>query len=228
MAAGLVTYKLCDREFDCARCPLDAALRGGEHARIDGRLVPDDSRRNQGFPDDRRYAAGHTWLADGFGPDPSAIRIGLDSFAASLLPRPIRANCVPEPGGPRGDPLCDIELPAGTLSIRAPVAGRVARNNVALHDRPGLVVESPYQDGWLVDLIPAWDDATREGLQDAEQARKRTDIHLRHFRRRVALHLLTDLAAVGPCMADGGETLTSLPEILGGQQYLRLLREVLR
>lgn len=28
MQAGVVGYKLCDREFDCDLCPFDAALRG--------------------------------------------------------------------------------------------------------------------------------------------------------------------------------------------------------
>lgn len=28
MQAGVVGYKLCDREFDCDRCPFDAALHG--------------------------------------------------------------------------------------------------------------------------------------------------------------------------------------------------------
>ena len=28
MSAGLLRYRLCDREYDCEHCPLDAALRG--------------------------------------------------------------------------------------------------------------------------------------------------------------------------------------------------------
>jgi len=28
MDAGVLTYRLCDRDFDCAHCPLNAALRG--------------------------------------------------------------------------------------------------------------------------------------------------------------------------------------------------------
>lgn len=28
MSAGLLSYRLCDREYDCEHCPLDAALRG--------------------------------------------------------------------------------------------------------------------------------------------------------------------------------------------------------
>lgn len=35
MQAGVVGYKLCDREFDCDLCPFDAALRG--HALNDWR-----------------------------------------------------------------------------------------------------------------------------------------------------------------------------------------------
>lgn len=28
MDAGVLTFKLCDRDFDCEHCPLDAALHG--------------------------------------------------------------------------------------------------------------------------------------------------------------------------------------------------------
>lgn len=28
MDAGVLTFKLCDRDFDCAHCPLNAALKG--------------------------------------------------------------------------------------------------------------------------------------------------------------------------------------------------------
>ncbi len=102
------------------------------------------------------------------------------------------------------------------------------RDNAALHQRPGLIVESPYLDGWLVELIPAWDAAAIEECLDAGRATARSQIHLRHFRRRVALRLLADVASVGPTMQDGGQPLISLSEILGAPQYLRILREVLR
>lgn len=29
MEAGVIRFWLCNRDFDCERCPLDAALRGG-------------------------------------------------------------------------------------------------------------------------------------------------------------------------------------------------------
>ena len=228
MAAGLVSYKLCDREFDCPHCPLDAALRGGAFAHDDTALVPEIGRRSQGFPADRRYAAGHTWVAT-VSPSGTLVRIGLDGFAGVLLPHPVR---VAIDGGQRelerGDIICDIELPDGTLPVAVPVAGRLERANLALRERPGLIVDSPYHDGWLVELAPAEDVNALDGLLDATQAREQTDLHLRHFRRRIGLQLLADTASVGPCMADGGEALTNLSDILGGRQYLRILREVLR
>jgi glycine cleavage system H protein len=228
MAAGLVNYKLCDREFDCARCPLDAALRGDGPAQARRTLLPDDGRRNQGFPADRRYAPGHTWIASCVSDGESLVRIGLDGFAAILIPRPIRLSLEAGPRElERGDIICDIELPEGTLPVAAPIGGRLMRANPALAERPALIVESPYDEGWLVELSPA-DDANAIDLLDAAKVREQTDLHLRHFRRRIGLQLLADSTPVGPCMADGGEPLTSLSEILGGRQYLRILREVLR
>ena len=32
MSAGLLTYRLCDRGYECERCPLDAGIRGVELA----------------------------------------------------------------------------------------------------------------------------------------------------------------------------------------------------
>lgn len=230
MAAGLVSYKLCDREFDCTHCPLDAALRGGgTPSCADPHLLPDDGRRHHGFPDDRRYAPGHTWIAVDGRAGGSTVRIGLDGFAGALLPRPIRVTIDEDLRElERGDIICDVELPDGTLPVAVPIAGRIERVNRALRERPGLIVDSPYHEGWLVDLVPAVDVSLLEGLLDAVQAREQTDLHLRHFRRRIGLHLLADTVPVGPCLADGGEALTSLSDILGARQYLRILREVLR
>lgn len=235
MAAGLLSYKLCDREFECDVCPLDAALRGARDL-APGALpgLPVDDHRGHGFPNDRRYTDSHLWIGGVTGPDADQrpdqglARLGLDGFAAQLLPQPIRVVPTGARDLARGDVLCDFELPEGTLAIRSPIAARVVRNNPAIHQRPALVVESPYDAGWLVELEPRWDGASRDGLVDAEGARTRSEANTRHFRRRIAMHLLADVTTVGPCMADGGEPLINLSDILGGPTYLRILREFLR
>ena len=60
MTAGLVAYKLCDRDFDCEHCPLDAALRGDLRSLPHG--VPLPSAYTATFPEDRLYSSGHLWL----------------------------------------------------------------------------------------------------------------------------------------------------------------------
>jgi len=229
MTAGLVSYKLCDRDFDCSRCPLDSALRGGAPTIAQGNFLPRTIRRGEDFPDDRLYATSHTWVASGFQTGGCVVRVGLDGFAAAVLPRPLGMSCPRSPRElGRGDDLCDIELPEGTFVVRSPVSGRLERGNPALREHPSLIVESPYHDGWLVELARVCGDTALVGLLDAEQARERAALDLRRFRRRVALHLLADAGPVGPTMADGGEALTSLSEILGGSRYLETLREIFR
>lgn len=229
MTAGLVSYKLCDRAYECTHCPLDAALHGGGPPAGDDTSPSGESRRGHGFPDDRRYGTGHTWIQAGHRRGEPTVRIGVDGFAAGLMPRPVGATAAGAPRDvERGSIICRIEFRDGQLAVRTPVEGRSARENPALRDHPELIVESPYRDGWLVDLLPARIDGTPGELVDADQARAHATLHLRHFRRRVALHLLTDTMAAGPCLADGGEPLTSLVDILGGRQYLQILAEILR
>ena len=54
MAAGVINYRLCDRQFDCDRCPLDAALRGDTQP-----MTPSQARRpaaESGRDEDHRAA----------------------------------------------------------------------------------------------------------------------------------------------------------------------------
>ena len=40
MCAGLVAWKLCDRDFDCEHCPFDRAMRGGDASPSPGPATP--------------------------------------------------------------------------------------------------------------------------------------------------------------------------------------------
>jgi hypothetical protein len=56
--AGVLAYRLCDLEYDCDHCPLDAALRGAAR-RADAAPMATGGFE---FPADRRYHAGHGWM----------------------------------------------------------------------------------------------------------------------------------------------------------------------
>lgn len=216
MRAGVVSYRLCDRAFDCDHCPLDAALRGvGPPVESRGRPT-----REPVFPDDRGYTARHLWVAtSGNGP----ARLGIDAFAAALLP-PLRAVS----GDSRrsrgsGEPCCALELDGGRIQLRAPLAGD-ARVNAGLADDPGLVARDCYGTGWVAEF-PAEPRQGPPGLLTASHIRAQTSDDLLHFRRRVALAVLGERSGVGATLPDGGEMLVDLHAVLGERGYVELLRE---
>lgn len=225
MSAGLMNYKLCDRDFDCERCPLDAALRCGslDNARHDAFLTP----RHDGsvFPEDRLYTTGHTWLQAVDGQDGRLLRFGVDAVAAAMIGRcrEIAWEVAPRVLA-RGETICRMDLQLGVLLVGSPVRGVVVEGNRPLQDEPDRLVTAPYGDGWIVDLRA--EDATElDRLLTAKAARERSRLDLRRFRRRVALQLLAGSGGLGPCLNDGGELVVDLRQMLGGPTYLDLLRE---
>ncbi|HEX6851361.1 MAG TPA: hypothetical protein VF139_08115 [Candidatus Polarisedimenticolaceae bacterium] len=223
MSAGLVTYKLCDRAFDCERCPLDLALSGA------GR----EPEQHEGagaveFPDDLAFAPGHTWLRPAGGEASTRFRFGIDALAALLVGRTAGFRCDADDRlVAAGETLGTLDVDAGALALAAPIAGRVRRGNPVLADDPALASREPYGRGWLVELA-AERPEDAGGLLRSETAREQAALDLRHFRRRIALELLADPDDVGPTLADGGERITDVRRLLGPAAYLRLLQELVR
>lgn len=227
MAANVLSYKLCDRDFQCERCPLDAAMRGESLGRPgQGALLAPDGDLDA-FPTDRVYSTGHSWLQAVNGQSDRLRRFGLDAFAAAIVGRCCEVKWE---SSQRefvvGDVIFKIDLGIGVLPLRAPVAGVVIDGNRALWEDPDQLVTDPYGKGWLVDLIVV-KPSELEDLLSAEAAREHTRRDLRMFRRQVALHLLADTEILGPSLADGGEPLADLRQMLGGTAYLDLLQELI-
>lgn len=225
MAAGLVHYKLCDRDFDCEHCPLDAALRGRP---VPPPLVHASLRHIPWiFPDDRRYGSTHVWVK----PVPMGrLRLGIDAFAAGLLVACRRVS-LPAPGTSlaRGERLAHLDAYAGLVSLNAPLPCRMQAANTALEDDPEIPIVDPYEAGWLAEVTPAAarSELTRGDLLTASDMLQRARADMQRFRRRVAMHLLDGTAEVGPAMADGGEVLSDLRLMLGTERYCKLINEAL-
>ena len=224
MSAGLVAYRLCDRDFDCEHCPLDAGLRGGAPSL--GTPVPADAAENDVqvvFPPDRSYTEGHLWLRT---TDEGSTQLGLDAFAARLIGRPRSVTFAAAGSFVRqGDTLCALRLEGGSLPITVPLAGIVADTNAALQGDAGIVGSEPYGEGWLATLTPSRPSEAEPFLDEAGAA-SRAELDLRRFRRLAALRLLSDPAQVGPTLADGGARIWDLRAMLGPRSYLEVLREL--
>jgi glycine cleavage system H protein len=225
MGAGVLTYKLCDRDFDCDRCPLDAALRGDRSASVhrDTLLAPNVDA--EVFPEDRLYTINHLWVQAIEGREDRLLRIGLDAFAAAVIGRCREVRLiVSEHALGQGEMICQLDTGLGVLSVGAPVRGVVVDANRHLANGASRLVTAPYEDGWLVTLA-ATDRGDLSRLQTAPEARKTARLDLQRFRRRVALQLLAEGGEVGRTLADGGEPIADLRQILGGPTYLDILRE---
>lgn len=251
MSAGLVSYKLCDRGFDCDRCPFDAALRGETLPTRAPADAPGPRVAALCFPDDRLYGSGHTWVRETSPQDGRhGVRVGLDAFAVSLIGRvrsvrPGRSD--PSPAGADGAStppvLCELDLEVGRLPVTLPVTGRLQTWNRSLEKDAAPLMRSPYEDGWIAEIEPIAPGAP-PGLLTAEDAFERSRLDLRRFRRRAALFLFEEAAAVGPegdrgvdpgldpelgpTLADGGEILTDLRYILGARRFLELVGDLVR
>ncbi len=226
MSAGVIDYKLCDRAFDCERCPLDAALRG-ESLECPVRRALLGPSLSSVFPEDRLYSTGHTWAQARETNGGQTLRLGVDTFAAAII-----GQCggvswnISDQTLQRHETICEIDLGIGLLPLGAPIRGVVVNGNQGLQNDPSQLVTDPYEEGWILDLVVE-NTEELEGMLRAEAAREQAGLDLRRFRRRVALQLFAAMDAVGPSLADGGELLTDLRQMLGGSSYLDLLRDLI-
>ena len=223
MCAGHISYKLCDRGFDCENCPLDAALRGQMLAatRPAAHL---DRRTDEGlFPGDRLFSPGHLWVQAMSHDDARIWRVGLDAFATALIGCATGVRCTAEGDTlQRGDPICEVDLGMGSLKLSAPVSGRFVRPNRVLQSHPETLVTEPYEEGWILELEGP-DPAGVLGLRPAARALEHTEHDLRRFRRTLALRLLAESgASVAP---DAAQSLRDLRQVLCGTHYVELLSQ---
>jgi glycine cleavage system H protein len=98
--------------------------------------------------DDRRYTEDHEWaLSDG-----QRVRVGITAFAVSQL-GDVTLVSIDVKVGQRleaGQAFGTIESVKTLSDLFAPVAGTVVEVNAALEDKPELVNDDCYGQGWMV------------------------------------------------------------------------------
>ena len=224
MSAGVIAYWLCDRQLDCERCLLFAALR-----RVPGAapaLAPPRPHAGWIFPNDRRYGTSHLWhLAVA----PNRVRLGIDAFAATLLATVRRVELPPvNTQLLAGQPACWLDAHAGSVALKMPAPGGVVVTNPDVVSDPELTVVDPYQSGWLFEVVPPLGPlAKTPGLLSAAEMEASARFDLRRLQRQLALELLSGAEGSGPAMADTGEGFTDLRHVLGHERYRKLIADAL-
>ena len=118
-------------------------------------------------PEDRFYTSEHEWLLV----EGESARVGLTSYAQEELGDIVFVD-LPDAGTQIAfmGKLGEVESVKVASEIFSPAAGEVTSKNQALEDKPELVNEDPYGDGWLVNLRLT--EPQSEELMDANAYRE--------------------------------------------------------
>jgi len=115
------------------------------------------------FPDDLRYTKEHEWVRL----DGHRARIGITDFAQDALGDVVYVD-LPDVGAAveADQPLGEVESTKSVSDVYSPVSGTIIERNPLIDDRPELVNEQPYGDGWLV-IVDTTDAARVDAMMDA-------------------------------------------------------------
>ena len=221
MQAGVVDYKLCDRDYDCEHCPFDRALHGRVTTPVSdssdfGAAGPTERDRVGRVRQSRKeagrfqscevagalfYHSAHTWarVEDG-----GCVRTGLDDFARRILGRPYLIT-LPEPGATLrfGEGCWHFTHQAGVTVLVAPISGRVKEINHALAERPTLLNRDPYGEGWVLLIEPT---DLKDSLKRLLYGPKVTQWYEQEFEKlyEKVSELNNQSGLAGPTLNDGG------------------------
>lgn len=227
MTAGILSYQLCDCEFDCDNCPLDAAMRkhfGGTPEITDQKETPVVNLTAEDNFGDFFYSNNHCWIVR---KDVQNVRVGLEPGFTSLLP-PIKSVVLPSPNEKvtKDQSSFWIVVEGGTFSMSSPVTGSVVGRNTAIANDPSKLSRQPFPEGWLFDVQTEESELQVQGFMRKREADKEYFSDLERFNHLLISSLKRSNAGVGFTAADGGELIREAYKMFGPQRYFEMLKKI--
>ncbi len=114
---------------------------------------------------DLLYSQTHEWILKKNG----SIRIGITDYAQDSLTDIVYVE-LPELDKyyKKGDVIATVESVKSVGEIYAPCSGKIIVINEKLEEEPGIINESPYDEGWIAEM-EVENEEELEDLMDAEQ-----------------------------------------------------------
>lgn len=239
MQAGVVAYKLCDRQFDCEHCPFDLAIRDGGHFAAEKSKETFAAFMHSPFAasaleradhssldackinDSVFYHPGHVWARV---EDEGRVRVGLDDFGQRLAGR-IYAVKLPAHGtqAEAGAACWSISQQVGDTALLAPVPGIIQEINPKLAERPSLINRDPYGDGWAFVIQPTLLEQSLKTLYYGERAARWFSESTAHLHTEVNALFAAVPPDIGTTMTDGGLLVEDLHRLLDPGQLQKLI-----
>lgn len=120
------------------------------------------------YPSDLHYSESHQWarVEDG------VATVGITHYAQEQLGDIVYVELPrPDEEAQRNEPLGSVESVKAVADVNSPVSGRVIEVNTALDERPELINEECYREGWLAKIDLA-DPSEVRSLMNARQYAK--------------------------------------------------------
>lgn len=177
------------------------------------------------FPKGVFYHPGHTWARMQAGAE---MVVGIDDFIQKALGS-IERVTVPAKGQKvrQGEPVITIQHAGKILSLVAPVSGTVYAVNTDALDNPALIMENPFEEGWLFMLEPEQLASNMSMLAIAENAfawLKRETVRFREFLASYGMQP----SVAGETMLDGGVPVHGSLDFLDEKGLKKFEEEFLR
>jgi glycine cleavage system H protein len=213
--------------LECDSCPLDQAIRrqflksGDMGSRIpeEPSRTGDQERLREGY----RYSRNHCWAVQS---ETNLVKVGIEPGLSAALLTP-KAVVFPSKGQhlQTGQTCLWIVMDGGTLPLECPVSGIVAATNGTVADHPHLLCSHPFDDGWLYCLRPDVPFTEAADFMGTEQATRKYATDQSRFLGMVSAAAHAHRGPVGVTLADGGERLRNMADMLGPNRYFSLVRQ---
>ena len=126
-------------------------------------------RMSENIPEDLKYTDTHEWVKI---KDEKTVVVGITDHAQKELTDIVFVE-LPAVGKEvkKGEEMCIVESIKSVSEIYAPVSGKITAVNKELEDAPEKINNSPYEEGWLVEIEIANKDELNS-LLDADAYKK--------------------------------------------------------
>jgi len=98
---------------------------------------------------DLKYTDSHEWIKI----NGKTAKVGITDHAQSELTDIVFVE-LPEVGKEikKGEEICIVESVKSVTEIYAPISGKITNVNKKLEESPEIINESPYDEGWLIEI----------------------------------------------------------------------------
>ena len=247
MEAGIIDFKLCDRNHNCDDCPFNEIMRrGGDSQQIDNFIKHTEyiNVKESGYKDKTKYLNDFKKSFDifekfrrfTFNPDiyygsyywyvklanKNIVQIGLNDNAIKMLP-PLKDIIISQPDVmlKKDQSLCWLFTNIGSFYLKAPLNGKVTRINPELLSIINTFNEN--QKVWILELFATDLQYQIKNLVKGVKAKQflidQQNLIINTFKSQVK-KISNEL---GPTLQDGGIPLFRLENVIGPHKYLDII-----